>query len=160
MSTVYAFPTPPPSAPAQEGPVRSWMAAPPSARKGGVAPAFKADCKKVCDVDGPVSTMRIESIGGTPLTALARADEMMALQKMSDRYRETSAVRSCLAGLTVGTAVADARDALLGIPADLLGNTPRRSLWASFTHNDRLRGVGVLMVAVAASGLLVEALLG
>jgi hypothetical protein len=149
MSTVYAFPTPPPSAPLSK-----------QKKRGSLNPDAKGECRSICESGGPTSTMPIKSIGGTPLTPLVRADEMMALQKMSDRYREADAVRSSLAGLDVSTAVADARDALLGIPEDLLGNTSRKSLWASFTHNDRLRGVGVLLVAIAASGLLVEALLG
>lgn len=152
MSTVYAFPTPPPSAP-----LSPFAAVP---RKGGLAPDAKGECRKVCDSGAPASTMRIGGIGGTPLTPLVRADEMIALQKMANRYRESNARRSSLAGLTVGTAVADARDALLGIPEDLLGNTPRKSLWESFTHGDRLRGVGVLMVAISASGLIIEAVLG
>lgn len=151
MSTVYAFPTPPPSAPSAP-----WR----EKKRGSLNPEAKGECRSICESGGPTSTMPIESIGGTPLTPLVRADEMMALQKMSDRYREADAARSSLAGLDVSTAVADAREALLGIPEDLLGNTPRKSLWDSFTHNDRLRGVGVLMVAIAASGLLVEALLG
>jgi hypothetical protein len=130
-------------------------------RRGGLAPEFKEGCREVCDSgSGAPASTRIESIGGTPLTPLVRADEMLALQKMADKYREAGARRSSLAGLSVSTAVADARDALLGIPEDLLGNTPRKSLWDSFTYGDRLRGVGVLMVAISASGLLVEALLG
>lgn len=160
MSTVYAFPTPPPSAPLPPTTVREWMAQPKRPR-GGLASEFKGECREVCDSGGaPISTTRIESIGGTPLTPLVRADEMLALQKTANRYREADARRSSLAGLSVATAVSDARDALLGIPEDLLGNTPRKSLWDSFTHGDRLRGVGVLMVAISASGLLVEALLG
>ena len=160
MSTVYAFPTPPPSAPPSPFAPVVAPAVPKKQRRSGLDENYKDECRKVCDSSGASSSFRIESIGGTPLTPLVRADEMMALQKMADRYREADARRSSLAGLTVGTAVADARDALLGIPEDLLGNTPRKSLWDSFTHGDRLRGVGVLMVAISASGLLIEALLG
>ena len=159
MSTVYAFPTHPPSAPAVPTNTRSWMEAPPARRRGAVSTEFKDDCKKVCDTDAP-RAVSVRNIGGTPLTPLVRADEMMALQAEANRAREAADARSSVAGMSLGAAVADARDALLGIPEDLMGNTPRKSLWDIFTHNDRMRGVGVLLVAVAASGLLIEAVFG
>ena len=61
-----------------------------------------------------------------------------------------------MSSLTLATAVEDAREAVVGCIADLYGNTPRTSLAQIFLYRDRLRGLGVLLIAVSLVGLFVE----
>ena len=53
----------------------------------------------------------------------------------------------------LATYFADAHEALLGIPRDVLGNSARpKTLYQIFTEGDRLRGLGTAMVLVALVG--------
>ena len=80
----------------------------------------------------------------------------MQLQQSADAQADAQVKRSQLSGLTFDIAVTDAREALVGIPADLSGNTQRTSLVDILTYNDRLRGLGVLCIALAVSGMAVD----
>lgn len=57
---------------------------------------------------------------------------------------------------SVGTMFDDMQDAIMGIASDLSGNNAERtSLGDILTHDNRLRGLGALLVLVAATGLAV-----
>ena len=49
-----------------------------------------------------------------------------------------------------------AGEALSGIAADVLGNTPRKRWTDIFIHGDRLRGLGTLLVAIAVVGIVID----
>lgn len=58
---------------------------------------------------------------------------------------------------SLGTLVDDMQDAIVGITADLTGSdTTRSSLADIFTHNNRLRGIGSLLVIIAVVGLFLD----
>lgn len=80
----------------------------------------------------------------------------MQLQKTADAQAAAQLKRSQLSGLTFDIAVKDAGEALVGIPGDLYGNTQRTSLVDILTYKDRLRGLGVLCIALAVSGIAVD----
>lgn len=53
---------------------------------------------------------------------------------------------------------ADMQEAVLGIAGDLMGSsTERQSLAEILTHNNRLRGIGAMLVLIASLGLLLDA---
>lgn len=89
-------------------------------------------------------------------TGLASSESLMQLQQQADSAVNASVKRSQVSGLTFEIAVSDARDALMGITTDLAGNTSRRSLVDIVTYKDRLRGLGVIMIALAVSGVVVD----
>jgi len=61
---------------------------------------------------------------------------------------------------TPGALVADAQEALLGIPSDLLGQSERKSLGAIVGHGNRLRGLGVILLVLAVAGAIIDWMLG
>ena len=93
---------------------------------------------------------RLVEYGVTP------SAEVMRLQDEANRARDRRLTKSSLATLTFDEAVADAREAMVGLAADLTGTTERRSLGAMLTHGNRLRGLGVLLVTLALVGLFVD----
>jgi hypothetical protein len=81
---------------------------------------------------------------------------LAAFQDLANAQARLEYQRSGLAGLSFETAVADAKEALTGIVADLQGTTRRRSLTDIVTHGDRLRGLGILCLFLALAGLLID----
>ena len=82
---------------------------------------------------------------------------------MQNDANATSAQRvrdSSLATFTYAQALDDAAEAITGIVADVYGNTERTSLKDIFVYKNRLRGLGVLLVALALVGLLIDAIVG
>lgn len=53
----------------------------------------------------------------------------------------------------------DAQDAFVGILGDLMGQSERTSVKDIVTHGNRLRGLGILLVALALVGLIVRSML-
>lgn len=90
----------------------------------------------------------------------AMATPAMVARAEADRQKAQTAREEAagIANATLATALRDAGEALVGIPADLYGPRPA-SLARVFTRNDRLRGVGVLLVALGAVGLLLDLML-
>lgn len=104
---------------------------------------------------------QMENDPAAQLDAMARfgitpTDTLIELSKQANERVATSNARSSLASLTYETAIEEAHEALVGLAADLAGNTPRKSLRDMFTHGDRLRGLGLLLIMVAFVGLLVD----
>lgn len=87
---------------------------------------------------------------------------MEALQATADAERDAVArqAASTVVLTQPRTAIQDARDALFDIPADLFGNTSERtSLREILTHDNRLRGLGVMCLAVGILTYVIESLL-
>lgn len=93
---------------------------------------------------------QMASFGITPPDKLVKW-QAEANAEAAERYKQSS-----LAGLTYQSAVQDAHEALTGITADLLGTTSRKSVKDMVTHNDRLRGLGILLIVLALVGLVVD----
>jgi len=79
---------------------------------------------------------------------LTSAQELAARQRQADADAEESSRRSGLGGLTIRTALQDLREVVVGVPADLLEDreVPLADLLA---RNDRLRGLGLLLLLAA-----------
>lgn len=101
-------------------------------------------------MDTQVRLNAMESYG------LASAEDLTRFQDEANDAIARSAERSALSALTYETAMADAHEALVGLAADLAGTTDRTSLWDMLTHQDRMRGLGVLLMALALVGLVVD----
>ena len=87
---------------------------------------------------------------------------LAAQQAAADAAREARRRQSAalIALKEPSVALHDAREALFGIPSDLLGNdVSRRSLRATITHENRLRGIGVIFVLVGVITLALEAVI-
>ena len=75
---------------------------------------------------------------------LSSAQDLAARQAEANRHAEEEASRSSMAGLTLRTAMEDVREVVVGIPADLFGQSGPVSLADLVGKNDRLRGLGIL----------------
>lgn len=81
-----------------------------------------------------------------------------ALKELADKANAQELQRrkdASLAAFTPGRATADAAEALPGILDDLFGNTQRKSVLEVFTRKNRLRGLGWVLVLVAALGMCI-----
>lgn len=87
---------------------------------------------------------------------ITSAQDMMRLQEEADAEARRAAARSSLAELSYSRAVTDASEALTGVMGDLAGTSDRRSLRAILTHQDRMRGLGFLLIALALAGLVTD----
>lgn len=90
------------------------------------------------------------SYGVTPPSVL------MQLQERANARAQAQRKRSEVASLTYEEALADAHEALVGITEDLSGATERKGLKDMLTHNNRLRGLGILLIVLALVGLVVD----
>lgn len=79
-------------------------------------------------------------------SGLTSAEEIMARQRDSDSKMDASVRRSSMAGLTLRVAMQDVREVLVGIPHDLYEGDA--SFPGVLVKNDRLRGLGVLLLAL------------
>lgn len=87
---------------------------------------------------------------------LTSSADLMKLQEKANTEARKAHERSGLSSLTYDTAFADAHEALVGLTEDLSGATDRRSLKEMLVYQDRLRGLGVLLIALALVGLFVD----
>ena len=78
-------------------------------------------------------------------SGLTSAVDVASRQDLANRQADAALRRSSMEGLTLRTALQDAREALVGVPADVYAGA---SLADALLKNDRLRGLGVLAVAV------------
>jgi len=59
---------------------------------------------------------------------------------------------------SIGQLFSEMQEAVLGITSDLMGNSSEReSLADILTHNNRMRGIGAMLVSIAVIGLLLDA---
>lgn len=105
----------------------------------------------------PVPKRPGETTAFPKLAGLTSAEDMAARQARADRDFAAKAHRSSLAGLTLRTALQDMREVLVGIPHDVYSSPGSVSLWDLVTRNDRLRGLGLLVLTGA---LLAAAIAG
>ena len=90
---------------------------------------------------------------------LTSADKIAEMQRLANERADAEVRRSSVASMTYETAIKDAYEALVGITADLAGNTSRKSLGDILGHGNRLRGLGVLLIAMALVGAVVDYLM-
>jgi hypothetical protein len=88
---------------------------------------------------------------------LVTSKDLVDMQKRATELAAKRKYESSWQGLTIRRAVADAREAMLGIPADLFGNSEPLPLGTLLTKGDRLRGVGILLAVAAALLMLANA---
>jgi hypothetical protein len=79
--------------------------------------------------------------------------ELQKLQDDADRIALERFTRSQVWSSTWDVMLTDASEALMGIPSDLLGHRGPMSLRDIFTQKDRLRGIGVILIAIASVSL-------
>ena len=99
-------------------------------------------------MDSP-TLQKVQSYG------LASSQDLITLQQEANDAAARTRQQS-LKDLTYATAVADAHEALVGLTADLSGTTERHSLKDMLLHENRMRGLGILLVVLALVGLCVD----
>ena len=87
------------------------------------------------------------------------ADKLMAKQAEADERRRQLEEDARLSNLSPARAAADIGNALRGISQDLFGNAPGNRGLDVFTADNRLRGLGLLLIVLSTSMLVVRALL-
>ena len=81
------------------------------------------------------------------VAGLTTSAELTRRQLAINRAKAATAHRSSLAGLTLRVAMQDMREAVLGIPRDVArARNHRVSLGYIFLKNDRLRGIGLVLL--------------
>ena len=117
-----------------------------------VGARFFAGCPVVDDLLAsrlvPASRAPSVVVGGTAFNALTTSKDLMRLQTEADAARAAAPSR---APLTAWTALAEAREALVDAPAELLAGASVRDALGG-----RLRGLGVLLIAVCGAGLFMD----
>lgn len=98
-----------------------------------------------------------DRVANVDLNFLATSKDLVNLQKRANELADRERYESSWEGLTIRRAVRDAMEALLGIPADLFGNTKPVPLAELLTKNNRLRGVGILLAVASALMILANA---
>lgn len=93
---------------------------------------------------------RLFSYGMTP------SSDIMKMQQQANAASQKAYEKSSINSLTVDTAFGDAHEALVGLAEDLSGRSERHSLKDMLLHGDRMRGLGVLLIAAALVGLFVD----
>lgn len=94
--------------------------------------------------------------GPPPLYAgLTSARQMAERQESANRKESAIAARASMEGLTLRTGLQDIREVILGIPHDLMNATRPQALWTTCSKNNRLRGMGLLLLIAALASLVV-----
>ena len=88
-------------------------------------------------------------------TILQTSEDIMERQRQVNAKITRDYESSLLHNITIADVARDIGEAVHGIPSDLFGNTGAAKTWEVFIVDNRLRGVGVLMMAVAAVFLIV-----
>jgi hypothetical protein len=128
----------------------------PKTREPVPVPAAPAGALTGCPVVDDLLATRLAAasrapsvvVGGTAFNALTTSKDLMRLQAEADAAAAAVPGR---APLTPWTALAEAREALVDAPGELLaGASVREAL------GGRLRGLGVLLIAVCGAGLFMD----
>lgn len=138
--------TPDPSTRRPRPTVAPWFTAPPVEPPSTPAPA-PVDWYTEADVQSMLA------FGITP------SEHILAAQRHINDERRRAVDLSRVSSLTYGGAVSEAHEALTGLLADMTGTTPRKGLKEMVTHENRLRGLGVLLITLAMVGLVVDYIL-
>ena len=121
-------------------------------------PKCSFDAKLTVDVPKPPYLELPDPMDvGSDLNLLATSKDLVDMQKRATELAAKRKYESSWQGLTIRRAVEDAKEALLGIPADLFGNSKPLPLGEVLTKGDRLRGVGIILAVAAALLMLANA---
>ncbi len=99
------------------------------------------------------------SVAGLKLNSLATSADVIKLQDEANTRAETAFKGASWKTLTIRTALQDAKTALFGIVSDLHGNTKAVSLRDMVTRDNRMRGIGVILVVVSFVWLLIDSMM-
>ena len=92
---------------------------------------------------------------------LTKSADLMKLQRMANAEERAVVAESKVANTTFRSAVVDGRDALVGVWEDLYGSTPtKKTLWEIVSEGNRLRGLGVALIAFSLGGFVIDASFG
>lgn len=107
----------------------------------------------------PIAGLTIQTVDDLPFTrrpqyaGLTSAVDIASRQRLANVAEDRKLARSSMRGLTIRTALQDIREVLVGIPQDLrAGRT--MGLADLLLKNDRLRGVGLIMMLVGLAALV------
>lgn len=87
---------------------------------------------------------------------MTSSEDIQKMQRHENARAARALRRSEVSSLTLDVAVEDAKNALTGILTDLAGGGPRKSIPDVFLHHDRLRGLGVLCMTLAVTGIIID----
>ena len=96
----------------------------------------------------------IDHIGSFNINNLATSENIAKLQNDTNILMEKVYKESTWKGLTLRLAVRDAYEALTGIPEDIYQNSGKVSLKELLMKNNRLRGLGLLLVVISLVSIL------
>lgn len=116
-------------------------------RNSASAPAPGSEPVPVDDAAAPASTAAPRYAG------LTSAADIAARQRAADREREEAAERASLESLTPRVALHDVHDVLVGLVGDVLDR--RVPLGRALAKNNRLRGLGILLLLACAAWVAV-----
>jgi len=95
-----------------------------------------------------------ENVGSFDLNNLTTAKDIATLQNKVNKDAEMMYQQSTVRGMTLRNSVQDMREAITGIFSDLYKNNMNVSVGELFTKDNRLRGLGLLLVLASLSYIL------
>jgi hypothetical protein len=95
-----------------------------------------------------------ENVGSFELNNLTTAKDIATLQNKVNKDAEMMYQQSTVRGMTLRNSVQDMREAITGIFSDLYKNNMNVSVGELFTKDNRLRGLGLLLVLASLSYIL------
>ena len=96
----------------------------------------------------------IEHVANLDINSLVTSEDITKLQTDANEYAKKRYEDSTWKKMTIRNAVKDAYEALVGIPEDIYQNSGRISLKKLLVKNNRLRGLGVLLVVLSVVTML------
>lgn len=87
---------------------------------------------------------------------MASSADIARLQTQANKEAEAQFERAKVSEMSLSSALSDAHDALVGLGEDLSGLTERQSLKAMLIYQNRLRGLGILLIGLALVGLVTD----
>ncbi len=91
----------------------------------------------------------VRSVANFDLNALATSEDVMKLQSRANALVDERRKGLDLRNLTVSGAMRDVYEATFGIARDVFRNTDEPVSVDTFTKNNRLRGLGILLIVIA-----------
>lgn len=91
----------------------------------------------------------VRSVASFDLNALATSEDVMKLQSQANAFLDERRRGLDLGNLTFSGAMKDVYEATFGLARDVFRNTGGPVSIDTFTKNNRLRGLGILLIMIA-----------
>jgi len=96
----------------------------------------------------------------TGLNGLATSRDVKEMQDAVNKEADITVKDATVWNVTPAQLLLDAQDALIGVTSDLLGQSERKSVREILGHENRLRGMGIVLILLAIVGSFIDWMMG